>query len=69
MQLPPPDDKILSLNQFKVCHLFATDASGTSWWPNLQSVQVGDNGGTRSACKVQVASIVAKFATIPSGAK
>ena len=45
MQVVSADDQIL--NQCKLCHLgtqFATDASGASWWPNLQSVQVAPSG-------------------------
>ena len=45
MQVVSADDQIL--NQCKLCHLgtqFATDASGASWWPNLQSVQIAPSG-------------------------
>ena len=45
MQVALADEQIL--NQHKLCHLgtqFATDASGASWWPNLQSVQVAPSG-------------------------
>ena len=32
-------------NQYSCVTWFATDASGASWWPNLQSVQVAPPGG------------------------